>query len=300
MSDRERPVVVGMGEVLWDMLPGGKKMGGAPANFAYHARAIGADSYAISCVGDDPLGQELLDRFVQLGLSRRYVAVDRHHPTGTVDVHLDADGKPYFVIHEEVAWDYMPPNPLFHEVIDVADAVCFGSLAQRSPVSRATIGELLGAVPDTCYCIFDVNLRQRFYSRDVIFCGLKAADVLKLNDDELPVIAELLKLPGQDDDAWMSALLSGFDLELLVLTRGSHGSVLLGPTGRSEHDGFPAEVADTVGAGDAFTATVAMGLLRGLELDAINEHANRVASFVCGQSGATPELPDELTTPLRR
>ncbi len=299
MSNELTPIVVGIGEVLWDMLPAGKQMGGAPANFAYHARSLGADGFAVSCVGDDPPGRELLDQFDRLGLSRRYIAVDRRHPTGTVDIHLDADGKPYFVIHEEVAWDYLPPAPVFHEVVDTADAVCFGSLAQRSPVSRATIGGLLASVPDACLRVFDVNLRQRFYSRDVILQGMLAADVVKLNDEELPVIALLLKTPGKDGEAQMAALLREFDLRLLVLTRGAHGSVLLGPNARSEHPGFPAEVADTVGAGDAFTAAVTMGLLRRLELDAVNEWANRVASYVCSQAGATPQLPDELTAPFR-
>jgi fructokinase len=294
MSNQATPVVVGIGEVLWDVLPAGKQLGGAPANFAYHARALGADGYAISCVGDDPLGRELLGQFEQLGLSKRYIAVDRHHPTGTVDVHLDADGKPYFVIHEGVAWDYLPPAPVFREVIEAADAVCFGSLAQRSLVSRATIGDLLGAVREDCLRVFDVNLRQRFYSRDVIFCGLQAADVVKLSDEELPVIARLMKLPGDDADEQMAALLCEFAPRLLVLTRGARGSVLLGPDGRSEHQGFPAEVADTVGAGDAFTAAVTVGLLRVLELDAINEYANRVASYVCSQPGAMPKLPEEL------
>ena len=212
---------------------------------------------------------------------------------------LDADGKPYFVIHEGVAWDYLPPTPLFSEVIDAADAVCFGSLAQRSPVSRATIGDLVTDVPDGCLRVFDVNLRQRFYSRDVIFRGFRAADVVKLNDEELPVIAHLLKLRGDAADAQMAALLREFALRLVVLTRGPNGSVLLGPDERSDHPGYPAEVVDTVGAGDAFTAAVTMGLLHGLELGAINERANRVASYVCSQSGATPKLPEELSALFR-
>ena len=299
MSDKVAPVVVGIGEVLWDMLPDGKQLGGAPANFAYHARALGADGFVISCVGDDPLGRELLDRLRNVGLAQRYVAVDGRHPTGTVDVHLDADGKPYFVIHEDVAWDYLRPNPDFGEVIGVADAVCFGSLAQRSPVSRATLGDLLTAAPDHCLRVFDVNLRQRFYSRDVILNGLLAADVAKLSDEELPVIAQLLRIPGDDERAWTERLLDEYGLQLLVLTRGAHGSVLHGPNGRSEHPGFPAKVADTVGAGDAFTAAVVMGLLRSLELETINEHANRVASYVCSQPGAMPKLPEELPALFR-
>ena len=299
MSSHARPVVLGIGEVLWDLLPGGKQLGGAPANFAYHARALGADGFAISCVGDDPLGHELVEQFGRLGLTPRYLAIDRRHPTGTVDVRLDADGKPYFVIHEGVAWDYLPPKTVFNEVTDTAEAVCFGSLAQRAPVSRATIRGLLADLSEGCLRVFDVNLRQRFYSRDVILRGLHAADVVKLNDEELPVIAGLLKLPGDEQEAWMAALVRDYALRLLVLTRGAQGSVLLGPKGRSEHPGAPAKVVDTVGAGDAFTAAVTMGLLRGLHLDAINDYANRVAAYVCGQAGATPRLPDDFAALFR-
>ncbi len=299
MSDRAKPVVIGVGEVLWDMLPAGKQLGGAPANFAYHARALGADGFVVSCVGDDPLGHELLKWLSEAGLPQRYVAVDGRHPTGTVDVHLDADGKPYFVIHEDAAWDFLRPRAALDELFDVADVVCFGSLAQRSPVSRAAIRDLLAAVPDGCLCVFDVNLRQRFYNRDVILHGLQAAHVVKLNDEELPEIARLLKIAGDDTDTWMAGMQREFGLLLVALTRGAHGSVLLSTHGRSEHAGFPTNIVDTVGAGDAFTAAVALGVLRGLDLDAINACANRVASFVCGQSGAMPPLPAQLAAMFR-
>ncbi len=300
MPGHDRPIVVGVGEVLWDLLPEGKQLGGAPANFAYHAKGLGADGFAISCVGNDALGRELLEQLARAGIAPRYIAIDQRHPTGAVEIHLDADGKPYFAIHEEVAWDYLPPKTVFQEVISVADAVCFGSLAQRGPVSRATISGLLADVPDGCLRVFDVNLRQRFYSRDVLLSGLLVADIVKLNDEELPVIARLLKLAGEDDDAWMAALVREYGLGLLVLTRGARGAVLLSPEGRSEHPGFPAKVADTVGAGDAFTAAVTMGVLRELSLDAINECANRVASYVCSRAGAMPELPGDFPAMFRQ
>ena len=299
MQQGRKPVAVGLGEVLWDMLPGKKQFGGAPANFAYHAKTLGADAYVVSCVGDDPLGREILDRLDSLELNRDCVAVDREHPTGTVSVKLDAGGKPTYTIHEGVAWDCMAVMPGLVELAGRAEAVCFGSLAQRSAESRATIRCFLAATTADCLRIFDINLRQHFYNRDTITAGLEAASVLKLNDEELPVVAELLSIEG-DESAVLATLIEQFSLRLIALTKGAQGSVLATADERSEHPGFAAEVsksdgADTVGAGDSFTAVLAMGLLRGLELDTINERANRTACYVCGQAGATPEMPAELT-----
>ena len=299
MEASNRPLIIGLGEVLWDLLPGGKQFGGAPANFAYHAKAMGAEGVVVSCVGDDDLGREILDRLDGLGLGREYVAVDPKHPTGTVSVELDADGKPDYIIHEPVAWDFIPKGPALDELAAKTDAVGFGSLAQREGVSRATIQHFLAATRPDCLRIFDINLRQHFYNRDTITAGLEAASVLKLNDEELPVVAELLSIEG-DESAVLATLIEQFSLRLIALTKGAQGSVLATADERSEHPGFAAEVsksdgADTVGAGDSFTAVLAMGLLRGLELDTINERANRTACYVCGQAGATPEMPAELT-----
>jgi len=290
---RPKPLVIGLGEVLWDLLPAGKQFGGAPANFAYHARVLGAEAVVVSCVGDDPLGQEILQRLDALGLGRQYVAVDREHPTGTVSVELEDEGKPRYVIHENVAWDFLPAMPGLAELAARAAAVCFGSLAQRSPASRKAIRDFLGATQEGCLRIFDVNLRQHFYDAPTIRRSLEAANVLKLNDDELPVVARLLSIRGGSPEI-VAALRDRFDLQWVALTQGNQGSVLVGPEGRSEHGGIPTKVVDTVGAGDAFTAVLAMGLLRGLDLDVINEHANRVAAYVCSQPGATPEMPMRL------
>jgi len=294
MTDNFSPVVLGIGEVLWDIFPEGKQFGGAPANFAYHANALGATGLVISAVGEDELGNEILERLESLGLSSRYIVRDAHHPTGTVTVEVDADGKPYYVIHEEVAWDYLPPQPLLNEPLETANALCFGSLAQRSPVSRATIRDLIRVATDDCLRVFDVNLRQHFYNRDTICRGLEACHVMKLSDEELPEVARLASIEAEGEKA-LEAIVDHYQLDLAVMTRGGSGSLLISPEEQSDHPGTPAKVIDTVGAGDSFTATVVMGMLAGWELRDINDAANRVAAYVCGQPGATPELPDELT-----
>lgn len=293
MPNNEHPTVVGLGEVLWDMLPGGKQFGGAPANFAYHAAALGAEAYVVSCVGEDNLGCEILGRLDALGLNRDFVAVDAEHPTGTVSVEVDAEGKPDYVIHQDVAWDFVPALPGLRELAERTDAVCFGSLAQRRGVSRTTIRSFLAATPPNCLRIFDINLRQNYFDAETIAQSLELANVLKLNDEELPVVGRLLSVDG-DDDAMLDTLRQRYDLKLIALTQGQQGSVLVGPDGRATHGGLSVEVADTVGAGDAFTAVIAIGLLKGLPLATINDHANQVAGYVCGKSGATPDMPERL------
>lgn len=286
-------LLAGLGEVLWDMLPTGKQLGGAPANFAYHARAQGGAGVVISCVGDDELGREILRRFGDLDLDRKYVAVDRDHPTGTVIVELDADGKPTFTIHENVAWDYIPLNDDLLELARRLDAVCFGSLCQRSEASRKTIRQFLKTTNPDCLRMFDINLRQSYFNEEIIHTTLELANVLKLNNEELPVVAEMLGIRGSETDI-LSRLVERYALRLIALTKAAGGSRLFTPGEDSSHPGFPAVIADTVGAGDSFAAALALGLLHNKALDGINEHANRVASFVCSQSGATPLLPDSL------
>jgi len=291
----QRPVVIGLGEVLWDMLPSGKQFGGAPANFAYHAKAQGAEAFVVSAVGDDDLGREILERIERLELDPQYVAVDAEHPTGTVSVELDADGKPDYIIHQGVAWDFIPATNGAMELAAKADAVCYGSLAQRSEVSRATVREFLDATPDECLRIFDINLRQAFYDAETITAGLEAANVLKLNDEELPVVAKLLGIDAEGEEAVIDALMERFSLRLVALTKGEGGSLLVGAGARSKHPGLSTDVADTVGAGDCFTSVLAMGVLRDMDLETINNRANRAACYVCSQHGATPAMPDEFT-----
>ena len=286
-------VVVGLGEVLWDLLPGGKQFGGAPANFAYHAKAFGAEARVVSCVGDDALGNEIVKHLDAIGLGSDYVAVDGEHPTGTVSVRLGADGKPTYVIHENVAWDFIRLRPEMMGLAWRADAVCFGSLAQRSAVSRTTIRDFVAGTRPDCLRIFDVNLRQHYFDIDTIAPGLAWATVLKLNDEELPVVAKLMSVDGSTEQM-LGTFCRRFGLKLIALTKGGEGSLLFTPEGHAIRPGLPVEVADTVGAGDAFTAALAIGMLAGVEIDAIATCANRVASYVCSQHGATPTMPPEL------
>jgi len=288
-----RPTIVGLGEILWDLLPDGKQFGGAPANFAYHAKQFGAEAHVLSAVGDDELGREILGRLDRLGLGRDLVAIDAEHPTGTVSVELDEQGKPDFTIHTGVAWDFIPAMPELDALAARADAVCFGSLAQRSEVSRATIRRFLDATGNGCLRVFDINLRQHFFNAEVVGASLERADLLRLSDDESPVVAELLSLPA-DEGSFLDAVMRQYDLTLVALTKGAAGSVLRSRDGTSTVPGTRVNVADTVGAGDSFTAAVVMGLLAGRNLDATNRRANDVAAYVCTQSGATPDLPEHL------
>lgn len=284
---------LGLGEVLWDLLPSGAQMGGAPANFAYHARALGADAGVITRVGNDSLGHDILKRFEALGLPTNLVQRDDRAPTGTVTVQLSADGVPQFTIHENVAWDRLATTEEALATVAAADAVCFGSLGQRCEPARSTIQRLVSAVRPAALRIFDINLRQHFYSRDVVERSLQEANVLKLNDAELPVLAAMFGLSGPVR-AQMERLAGCFKLQVVALTRGPRGSLLFGPGGWSDHGGLPVEVCDTVGAGDAFTAAMTLGLLAGWNLDRVNEHANQVARYVCSCPGATPPLPASL------
>lgn len=294
MSSEQSFTLVGLGEILWDMLPAGKQLGGAPANFAYHAQALGARGVVVSCIGDDELGKEILSQLGGLGLDCQYIAVDKSHRTGTVTVKLDAKGVPDFTIHENVAWDFIPLSAPLLNLAARADAVCFGSLCQRSDVSRDTVRRFLEKTKPDCLRIFDINIRQSYYSKDITDTMLQTSNVLKLNEDELPLVAELLDIKGSETEI-LAELVARYELRLVVLTKGAEGSRLYGKDGDSVREGIPPEtIADTVGAGDAFTAAVAVGLLKGDGLEQINAHANRVASFVCSQAGATPRVPDEL------
>jgi len=286
--------VVGLGELLWDLFPDGKRLGGAPANFAYHVQALGGRGIVVSCVGDDELGKNIFADLGETGLDLRHIAIDRQHPTGTVSVELDENGKPDFIIHKNVAWDFIPSTPALLDLAATADAVCFGSLAQRSPVSRETIQRFLKATRRDCLRVFDVNLRQSFYSESIVRESLSLSDVLKLNDDELPVVADLLSIAGSESEV-LDRLIAEFCLRAVALTRGARGSLLCTPGGKAEHPGSPPDrIADTVGAGDAFTAAMTMGMLQGKALEAIGEHANRIASHVCSRAGAMPKIPEEL------
>ena len=292
-ATKDRPLVIGLGEILWDLLPAGKQLGGAPANFAYHAHALGAEALVVSRVGQDALGREILDRLRGLDLRSDGTASDPSAPTGTVNVTLDARGVPTFTIQQNVAWDFLEAGESALRAAAQADAICFGSLAQRSERSRTSIRKIVAATPPGALRIFDINLRQQFYDRAVVEASLQLANVLKINDQELPVVAEMLALGGTVEER-LAALSRRCDLRLIALTRGPQGSLLYSEGRTWNQPAAPAPVVDTVGAGDAFTAGLALGLLAGWDLALVNQRANELAAYVCSQAGATPPLPESL------
>jgi len=324
--------VVGIGEVLWDLLLTGPQLGGAPANFAYHARALGAEAQVITRVGNDDYGRQIIRRFQEMGLPATTVQIDEDAPTGTAKVELSGNGVAHFTIQENVAWDRIAATGDALVIASKAHAICFGSLAQRSEPSRSTIQQLVAASPADALRVFDINLRQQFYSRGLIEQSLQLANVLKLNDDELPALAAMLDLTGLAEnrscgadspvraDGYFAAnartrvsalheiehqiecLAQTFRLRVVALTRGASGSLLYqrdrDEARWSDCPCRPVQVVDTVGAGDSFTAVLVLGLLRKMDLDEINTLANDVARYVCSQAGATPALPVEFARKL--
>ena len=280
--------VAGIGELLWDLLPAGKELGGAPCNFAYHASRAGCESFVVSALGTDGLGEDILALFDEHGLTKSYVQQTADFPTGTVTVSLDANGIPSYIIHENVAWDNIGWNSTLETLAKSVDAVCFGSLAQRNTVSRQTILNFLKATRTDCLRVFDINLRQAFYSEHVIVQSLQLSNILKLNEDELPVVAKLLALNGNDDEL-LTQLMQQFKLKMIALTKGDKGSFLRTKDEKSFMEVPKVKIADTVGAGDSFTAVLVAGLLQNHKLKTIHENATRVAAFVCTQNGAMPE-----------
>jgi fructokinase len=288
-----RPLLVGIGEILWDMLPGGKQLGGAPANFAYQANALGGRGVVASRVGADDLGREILARLDTCQIDRRFVSTDPDHPTGTVDVRVDQCGIPEYVIHQDVAWDHLQITPDLLALAPTADCVCYGTLAQRGEESRKAIVAFLNSTRADCLRVLDINLRQNFYSDSLISDLLNVSRVLKLNDAELPVVGELLNLGTSERDV-INKLFRHFDLTAIALTRGAHGSAIFTPDRAYEQPAVSVKIADTVGAGDAFTAAMALGMCAGLEMGKTGELAARAAAFVCSQHGAMPSMPSEL------
>ncbi|MFI3321238.1 MAG: carbohydrate kinase [Rikenellaceae bacterium] len=286
--------IVGIGEALWDVLPEGRKIGGAPANFAYHISQFGYDSKVVSGVGSDKLGDELLERFDENGL--KYMIERVPYSTGTVQVELDPNGVPMYDIKEGVAWDNIPFTPELQELAKNTRAVCFGSLAQRSVVTRATINKFLDTMPedDGQYKIFDVNLRQGFYTKETICHSMESCNILKINDEELVAVSRMFGYPGIDlqDKCWI--LLAKYNLKMLILTCGVNGSYLFTPGSVSFVATPKVEVADTVGAGDSFTATFIASILSGDTVREAHKKAVRVSAFVCTQHGAMPIIPEEL------
>jgi len=283
-----KKIVVGLGEVLWDLLPERTCLGGAPANFAYITTLMGDQGIVASCVGEDSRGLDALRRMEEMGLNIDHVQTHRHHPTGTVNVEIDGNGQAKYEISHPVAWDFLHWTLDWQHLAEKADAICFGSLAQRSPDSRETIRRFLrAAAPDTLK-VFDVNLRQAYYSKEILTESMKLADVVKLNDDELPKIMSLIGIPHKDDLSSAQKLMKEHDLELVCVTRGGRGSLLVRGRDVSEHPGFKIRVADTVGSGDAFTAGLVHEYLHGASLNLMNEVANLVGAWVASEVGAMP------------
>ena len=287
-------ILVGIGEILWDILPQGPRLGGAPANFAYYARALGERGIIVSKVGRDSEGEKILAMMRFHGLESKYIAIDDKHPTGMVTVKLDNRGIPQFKIHEDCAWDYLEITPQLRKLAQQVDAVCYGSLAQRSFDSRQSIREFIAQTRSDCLRIFDVNLRAPFYAFEDIDFLLRKSQILKLNEDELWTLAEVFQIENKQEKLIINFFFATYPIELIVLTRGERGSTLYTREKISNSSAFPVKVKDTVGAGDAFTAAVAVGLLYHKGLDKINETANQIAAFVCTQPGAWTPLSDEL------
>jgi len=285
--------VLAIGEILWDLLPAGRQLGGAPANFIQHVHSLGADAALVSRVGDDELGREAVARLRARGVATDLIQVDAQAPTGTVGVVIGPNYQPQFTIHENVAWDRLVVEDAALNAMRTADAVCFGSLAQRTAGGAAAVRRLVGALGSDTLRIFDVNLRPPFVQPEAIRSSLELATVLKLNDQELPVLAAMLGL-GDTEERQLDELVRRYSLRLVALTRGGQGSLLFGGEGRSELPAVAVDVVDTVGAGDAFTAALVIGLLRGWSLEETHRLAAEVAAFVCTRPGGTPELPPAL------
>ena len=287
--------VVVMGEALWDVLPEGKKIGGAPANFAYHVSQFGLPSCTVSAVGDDVLGNEIIENLTSKGLNHLIEKVP--YPTGTVQVTIDQAGIPQYEIKENVAWDNIPYTARLEQLAGKTKAVCFGSLAQRNVVSRNTINRFLDAMPqdEDTLVVFDVNLRQGVYNKEILCNSMKRCNILKINDEELVTVSRMFGYPGIDlqDKCWI--LLGKYNLKMLILTCGINGSYVFTPGNVSFQPTPKVDVADTVGAGDSFTAAFIAGILRGLSVAEAHGIAVRTSAYVCTKPGAMPVLPEEIT-----
>ncbi len=288
----EKRIIVGLGEALWDCLPEGRKLGGAPANFAYHTSQFGNEAYAVSAVGNDALGDETIQAFEEKKLNYALPRVD--FPTGTVQVTLDGDGIPSYDIKEGAAWDNIPFTPELEALARRSRAVCFGSLAQRSEVSRQTIYRFLDSTPKDCLRIFDINLRQNFYSKEIIRESLRRCNILKINDEELVIIGRMFGYPGMDFENKCWLILGKYNLDMLVLTCGVNGSYVFSKGAMSYYETPKVKVADTVGAGDSFTGSFVASLLAGKPVAEAHRIAVNVSAYVCTQNGAMPQLPEEL------
>jgi fructokinase len=297
-------LILGIGELLWDILPQGPRLGGAPANFAVMSARLGNHAAILSRIGSDDLGREAVHKLDPLPADTSYLQIDPALETGRVTVSF-TNGQPGYTIHEPAAWDSMDLSSEWLQLAERSDAICFGSLAQRNLASRQTIQTLVARASARCIRVFDVNLRAPFYSSEVIRESLALTNIAKMNEDEVPAVLTLLGLPveqeGSPDVLHLSAsrLLSEFPtLQMVAITRGGHGSLLVTRKESHEHPGYPIQVADTIGAGDAFTAAITHYIVCGANLATINEAGNRWGGWVASQSGAMPPLPESMQTEI--
>ncbi len=293
-----RPTVIGLGELLWDDFPDSRRTGGAPANVAYHANQLGVIGLPASRVGTDADGDELLAALQNRGVSTELVQRDPQHPTGRVSVQLSPRGEPGYIIHTDVAWEHLDPDPALLARCAQADAICFGTLAQRTPRTRETIHACLQAAGDHTLIVYDVNLRQHWYDRDWIERSLNASHIIKLNADELQVLGRMLGTPDDAPEDFPRRL---FDrgVQAVVVTRAAEGCSVYSPGESLDIPGEPVEVIDAVGAGDAFAATFILGLLRKWPLARCARLANRIGGLVASRAGAMPDIADEAARLLQ-
>lgn len=287
------PLVIGLGEVLWDLFPSGRKPGGAPANVAFQAGQLGGRGAVASCVGTDELGNEIVDYLSSRGLDLSALQRDPVHPTGRVTVDVSDQSHPRYIIHENVAWDFIAADPALLQLAGEADAICFGSLAQRSPVSRDSIHAAIAAARPECLIVFDVNLRQNWWDIDGIVRSMRCAQIMKLNHDEVAALAPLLGAPAQADD-FACFVQQEFGVTSVCITRAEHGCLLIKGSERIDLPGIKVHVVDAVGAGDAFSAALIMATLRGWPLRSAGELANQVGALVASRPGAMPDIKSEL------
>ncbi|MDR1960002.1 MAG: carbohydrate kinase [Planctomycetaceae bacterium] len=288
--------IASLGEVLWDMLPTGKKVGGAPGNFAYHCRKFGADAVMISRVGDDLSGHELLAFYRSCGLPTGLISIDPYHQTGAVDVTFSQNGCMEYCFREDVAWDHFTADEKSLALIRESDVICFGTLAGRTRKSARELQKLILAASPKTVRLFDVNLRAPHYEKATILELLGLTGILKLNDEELPVLCRMPGCTETDGEIQAAWLREKYQLPLLILTCGKKGSLLVTKHEASRYQSVPVTVADTVGAGDAFTAAALTGFLRGEPLDRIHRSASKLAAFVCTQQGAMPDYDEKWNT----
>ncbi len=293
----KKPTIIGIGEILWDEFPGKKILGGAPANFALHANQLGGHGKIISCIGDDVSGDEIKKKLTQNRLSYK-LSIDPAHPTGHVSVQTDDKGSPQYIIHENVSWDYLPFDSDTKKLAHIADAICFGTLAQRNPISAQSIKKFIKSTSQACIKIYDINLRQHYYSKNVISDLMKLSNVLKLNNEELDIITKMFFLPKKETHC-LEKLKSLFCIDIIILTKGKEGSrIFKDRLNDSQSCPEPIRIVDTVGAGDSYTAAFAIALIKKCDLDQINRAASKIAAFVCSQSGATPIIPQDIVQSL--